>query len=101
MRRSLSIRLVAMNHEFRIGATAELMQIHADAFAVRIHAEWYKPVQQQQDKEQQRQENAKQSGNAHKLCQHLSMLRRKDSRSRKSPQARDQVSGNGSGRIID
>src|SRR5207302_331658 len=35
----LAERLIAMNHEFRIGAAAELMQVHAETLAVGLDAE--------------------------------------------------------------
>jgi len=41
----LPVRFVAMNHKLRIGAPAQLMQVHADAFAVGIDPERDKPVQ--------------------------------------------------------
>ncbi len=34
-----AVRLVPMNHEFRVGAATEFVEIHADALAVGVDAE--------------------------------------------------------------
>ena len=44
----LPIRIVPMNHKLRICSAAQLMQVHADALAIRIHSERYHAIQQRE-----------------------------------------------------
>lgn len=48
-----------MDDKFRIGASAQFVEVHADALAVGFDAERDQPVQQREEQVNQRQEKSK------------------------------------------
>lgn len=90
-----------MDDEFWICASAELMQIHADSFAVGFHAERDEAIEQQEYEEHQGQEDSKERGDPDELSQHLPALRSEHPHRSESPQSGNKVNGNSAGRIVD
>ena len=63
----LPVRLVAVNHEIGVSASAQFVQVHADALAVRVHAEWSHAIQKPEQKIDQGKKYSEQSGDAYQL----------------------------------
>src|SRR5208283_1517868 len=68
-RYELSIRIVAVDYKLRVGAAAQLVQVHADALAVWVDAEGRHAVEQPEEQIDERQHQAQQGGNTHQLGQ--------------------------------
>ena len=90
-----------MDDEFRVGAAAEFVQVHADALAVGVDAEGDDAVEQPEEQVDERQEKAEQRGDADELGDELACLRGEEARGEESPEAADGVNGDGAGGIVD
>jgi hypothetical protein len=77
-----------VDHELRVCAAAQFVQVHANAFAVCVHTERNESIQRKKGDGKRRKKNAEQCGNAYELRQELPMLRREDSSGRQAPQSR-------------
>lgn len=77
MLEELAVRLVAMDHKLRIGATAQLVQIHADALAVSFHTKRNGAIQEPEEQVNEGQNQAEQGGDADKLREELPGAARK------------------------
>src|ERR1035438_2046885 len=100
-RRFSSVRFVPVDYEVGISAASQLVQVHADALAVRVHAEGMHTVEQPEKQVDQRQNKAEQSGDAHQLSHQLTGLIGEDADSEQSPKASRGVNGNCAGGIVD
>ncbi len=64
-----------MNNELGISSAAQLVQVHADALALGVHAEGNDAVEQREEQVDQRQHQAQQRGDADQLGEELTRLR--------------------------
>ena len=64
-----------MNDEFGIGSAAKLVQVHADALAVRIDAERNEVIEKGKEEIDEREDDADEGCNADELRHELSRLR--------------------------
>src|SRR5580658_7778888 len=83
----LPIRIVAVDHELGLGAAAELVQIHADAFAIVVGAEGDYAVEGPEDQADEREHQAEQGGDANQLGNELAGLRSEGASGDESPEA--------------
>jgi hypothetical protein len=98
---NLAVRVVTVNDEFWVGATAELVQVHADALAVSVYAEGYPAIENPEKQIDERQDEAEERGHAHKLGNELTWLSSEDARGNETPEAADGVDRKGAGGIVD
>ena len=68
-----------MDDEFGIGAAAKLVQVHADALPVRVHAEGNEAIEQGKDKIEEGEDEAEERGDADELCDELAAARGEES----------------------
>ena len=90
-----------MNDKLRISAAAQLVQVHADTLAVRIHSEGNDAVEQPEEQIDQGEEDAEESGHAHQLGDELAGLRGEESGGQKSPEAGGGVNGDRARGVVD
>jgi len=90
-----------VDDEFGISATAEFVQVHADAFAINVHAQRNDAVDDSEKQVQQRQNKAEKRGDADKLGDELTGLRGKKAGGKRAPQTTRSVHGDGARGIVD
>ena len=69
-----------MNDELGVGAAAEFVEVHADALAVRVDAEWDDAVEHAEKQIDERQEQAQDRSNPNELGNELTRLRSEEAR---------------------
>jgi len=85
-----------VDYEFGVGAAAEFVEVHADAFAVGIDAEGDDAVEEPEEEIDEGQDESEEGGDSDELGEELAGRGGEDARGEESPEAGGGVDGDGS-----
>lgn len=90
-----------MNYKFRIGSTADFVQIHAHPLAIGVDAERNEAVEERKKEINQGKKEAEECGDANQLREKLTRLGREKASRDQPPKTRCAVDSDGASGIVD